>query len=373
MLVSSTAQARGGNPFIFDSFSFFKDPLFGHDSQAVFPAPVIPTDDATSNMPIMDAVETKAPIITPAGNQGISQADQFKLQLAIDKAQSRILKLTLDYNSLLSQIERLGDGAQKKGAKWFSFDDGNGKKIEELQNLNRQQLGDKDRQIKVIQTRLNAVQSRYDNENVSRLLAEKRLKILRDQAKKSKAKLSKASKKVNYLAGQLEDNQKVIRQLKIDLTDEKLKQHQPSTVMAASAPAPASAPAIGSASANSTLSLGQVSAVAEWIVKGLKFEEGSAQIKLDSTASLDRVVDYLSNKPAIHAQINGYTDSIGSAESNEGLSQQRAKSVSRYLQDKGIEFHRLKAIGYGERRPIASNDTEQGRAQNRRVAILVLN
>ena len=119
--------------------------------------------------------------------------------------------------------------------------------------------------------------------------------------------------------------------------------------------------------------LTQLSAATEWIVQGLEFEEGSAQIKLDSAANLDALIEHLMQNEKLHVQINGYTDSIGSAESNEGLSKQRAQAVSGYLENRGVEYFRIKALGYGERRPIAGNDSEQGRAQNRRVAILLLN
>jgi OmpA-OmpF porin, OOP family len=71
-------------------------------------------------------------------------------------------------------------------------------------------------------------------------------------------------------------------------------------------------------------------------------------------------------------EVAGHTDSIGTEEYNQGLSERRAESVRAYLESKGISATRLTARGYGELQPIASNDTEEGRAQNRRSEMIVL-
>ncbi|MCB1832791.1 MAG: OmpA family protein, partial [Geminicoccaceae bacterium] len=68
-------------------------------------------------------------------------------------------------------------------------------------------------------------------------------------------------------------------------------------------------------------------------------------------------------------EVQGHTDSTGATDYNQGLSERRAQSVLDYLTGKGVEAERLTAVGFGENRPIASNDTEEGRAQNRRVEI----
>ncbi|MEM0933684.1 MAG: OmpA family protein, partial [Bacteroidota bacterium] len=67
--------------------------------------------------------------------------------------------------------------------------------------------------------------------------------------------------------------------------------------------------------------------------------------------------------------VEGHTDSVGSAKTNQRLSESRANSVRDFLVDKGIGADRLTAIGYGEDKPIATNNTRSGRAQNRRVEI----
>ena len=71
-------------------------------------------------------------------------------------------------------------------------------------------------------------------------------------------------------------------------------------------------------------------------------------------------------------EVAGHTDSIGTEEYNEGLSQRRAQSVLDYLVEQGINASRMTAKGYGESQPIASNDTSEGRAKNRRTELVVL-
>jgi OOP family OmpA-OmpF porin len=71
-------------------------------------------------------------------------------------------------------------------------------------------------------------------------------------------------------------------------------------------------------------------------------------------------------------EVAGHTDSVGSEEYNQGLSERRANTVRDYLASKGINASRLTARGYGEGRPVASNDTSEGRQENRRVELVVL-
>jgi OOP family OmpA-OmpF porin len=75
--------------------------------------------------------------------------------------------------------------------------------------------------------------------------------------------------------------------------------------------------------------------------------------------------------PGIKGKIQGYTDNIGSDEYNLGLSQRRAEAVEKYLEAKGVDPDAMSAKGYGSANPIASNDTREGRAQNRRVEFRV--
>jgi len=87
---------------------------------------------------------------------------------------------------------------------------------------------------------------------------------------------------------------------------------------------------------------------------------------------LNKVVQILTENAALHISINGYTDNVGSNQSNLLLSANRAKAVMDYFIEKGISANRLQYKGFGAAKPIASNDTEEGRALNRRTEMLVV-
>ena len=92
----------------------------------------------------------------------------------------------------------------------------------------------------------------------------------------------------------------------------------------------------------------------------------------DSIAILDQAVDTLQRYPQVHVTVAGYTDSVGTDSYNQALSERRAKIVYDYLTSKGIDASRLEGpIGHGEADPIGSNDTNEGRAQNRRTELQV--
>jgi len=101
------------------------------------------------------------------------------------------------------------------------------------------------------------------------------------------------------------------------------------------------------------------------------FETGKAVIDRDSAAILDNLVAAALRCPSAKIEISGHTDSSGSDETNMELSRARAQAVVDYLVAAGIEGSRLTAAGYGKDKPVASNDTEEGRAQNRRIEFLV--
>jgi outer membrane protein OmpA-like peptidoglycan-associated protein len=103
----------------------------------------------------------------------------------------------------------------------------------------------------------------------------------------------------------------------------------------------------------------------------LSFETGSAKLRPESQAQLNDLATVLTNCPNIRLTIAGYTDNVGNADSNIQLSRNRAGNVVGYLVGKGVSSDRLVTEGYGERDPVADNVTPEGRAQNRRVAILV--
>ncbi|HRF80883.1 MAG TPA: OmpA family protein, partial [Flavobacteriales bacterium] len=103
------------------------------------------------------------------------------------------------------------------------------------------------------------------------------------------------------------------------------------------------------------------------------FATGSAEVDMaNSDAQLSNLVEILNAYPNLRLKIGGYTDNTGNEADNQKLSQQRAEAVTAALVAKGIAGDRLEAEGYGSQHAVASNDTEEGRAQNRRMALRVL-
>ena len=110
------------------------------------------------------------------------------------------------------------------------------------------------------------------------------------------------------------------------------------------------------------------------VLEGVNFEFDSAQLTATAKERLDRDATTLLEGTDDNAEIAGHTDSVGSDEYNEGLSQRRADSVKSYLvENGGIDEERLTTEGYGESQPIAGNDTADGRTSNRRVELRLLN
>lgn len=109
------------------------------------------------------------------------------------------------------------------------------------------------------------------------------------------------------------------------------------------------------------------------ITETVQFATGSAKILPASFGLLDEVAQILVDNPQIELlQVEGHTDSTGGAAVNRKLSQGRAESVRKYLIGKGVDGKRLVAKGFGPDRPIAGNDTDAGREQNRRVEFNIL-
>lgn len=102
------------------------------------------------------------------------------------------------------------------------------------------------------------------------------------------------------------------------------------------------------------------------------FETGKYDLKPESNNELNYIVDILTKNPTIKIQISGHTDNVGNAQANQTLSENRSKSVLEYFVSKGIAVDRLRSNGYGASKPISSNDTEEGRAKNRRTEIEIL-
>ena len=108
---------------------------------------------------------------------------------------------------------------------------------------------------------------------------------------------------------------------------------------------------------------------AAMILRGVNFHTNSDKLTDTSVEILDRVVNTLKAHPEVKLEVSGHTDSRGDDAYNKDLSERRAISVRRYLVDHGVLADNLTAKGYGEERPIASNDTKEGMAQNRRVEL----
>ena len=102
------------------------------------------------------------------------------------------------------------------------------------------------------------------------------------------------------------------------------------------------------------------------------FETGKSNLLDSSFAELNTLFSILKSKPKMIIQISGYTDNTGNTQDNIVLSEARANAVKKYLSNKGIDNNRIIAKGYGSSNPKASNDTAEGRANNRRVEIMVL-
>lgn len=99
------------------------------------------------------------------------------------------------------------------------------------------------------------------------------------------------------------------------------------------------------------------------------FDTGKSSIQAASTSVMVDIITILNEYPTSKFTVEGHTDSVGSEKLNQSLSESRALSVKQFLVDKGIEEFRLSAVGYGEAKPIATNNTRAGRTENRRVEI----
>ncbi len=107
------------------------------------------------------------------------------------------------------------------------------------------------------------------------------------------------------------------------------------------------------------------------ILKNVFFESGSADLKSESTVELNKLYKLLNDNPSINIQINGHTDNVGAETDNQTLSELRSMAVHDFLIEKGIVASRLRFAGYGESKPIDSNDHEAGRQNNRRTEFII--
>ncbi len=106
-------------------------------------------------------------------------------------------------------------------------------------------------------------------------------------------------------------------------------------------------------------------------LRGVQFETAKDVIKTSSYGVLDKVVTVMKDNPSYNLSIEGHTDSDGNESNNLSLSQRRADAVKAYLTRKGVSASRMTTVGYGESRPVATNATKAGKAENRRVEFKV--
>lgn len=106
------------------------------------------------------------------------------------------------------------------------------------------------------------------------------------------------------------------------------------------------------------------------VLQDVLFDTGKSELKPGAQSRLDRLASVLNNNPERHILIEGFTDSTGSDEVNNRLSQERADAVKQALTAAGIAENRIQTRGFGEQRPVASNKTASGRQQNRRVEVI---
>jgi outer membrane protein OmpA-like peptidoglycan-associated protein len=105
----------------------------------------------------------------------------------------------------------------------------------------------------------------------------------------------------------------------------------------------------------------------------LLFASGKDELSDDAEQHLDQVAEALKKQPErTRFRVEGYTDSSGGEQRNQQLSTNRARAVEDYLEGEGIDEDRIESVGFGEQRPIADNDSDEGRASNRRIEIVLL-
>jgi OOP family OmpA-OmpF porin len=103
------------------------------------------------------------------------------------------------------------------------------------------------------------------------------------------------------------------------------------------------------------------------VLPGIEFAFDSAEILPASERTLNIALQILRDNPSARVEVGGHTDNVGNANYNRRLSQQRADSVRDWLVEHGVARNRMQTRGYGSAQPVAPNDTDEGRARNRRI------
>lgn len=106
------------------------------------------------------------------------------------------------------------------------------------------------------------------------------------------------------------------------------------------------------------------------VLRGVHFDFDKSKIRADAEPILDEAAEILKQNSALTVAVNGHCDGIGTEEYNMKLSRRRSAAVAKYLEGKGIAGNRLETHGFGKSQPVASNDTAEGRAENRRVELI---
>jgi outer membrane protein OmpA-like peptidoglycan-associated protein len=109
-----------------------------------------------------------------------------------------------------------------------------------------------------------------------------------------------------------------------------------------------------------------------YVLKNVYFDTGKANLKASSFASLNNLAKLLKAKKTLIIEISGHTDNVGDVNKNIILSEQRAKAVKKYLLKKGIPSLQVQTKGYGDKQPIADNNTATGRKKNRRTEVKII-
>lgn len=109
-----------------------------------------------------------------------------------------------------------------------------------------------------------------------------------------------------------------------------------------------------------------------FVLKGITFETNRATVRPESYPQLDIVAEFMRRKRSARVEISGHTDNVGNPKANRSLSQKRAQACRGYLVAKGIDGDRITATGYGDTRPLAPNDSDEGRQKNRRIEVIEL-
>ena len=111
---------------------------------------------------------------------------------------------------------------------------------------------------------------------------------------------------------------------------------------------------------------------AKSVLNNIYFDYGKYTLRKESYGTLNRVVDFMKEYPAIKVEISGHTDNVSSIRTNQPLSENRAKAVYTYLIKHGIEASRLTSAGYADKYPVVPNDTREHRQMNRRVEFKII-